>query len=146
MQGKFLDLVNGDAFAKLSPAERGQALVDLQTEILTKASEASSAEWDNRMAEWTKEITTDPTVGGAKYEGNKALVNSLVTKYGSPELNQMLSISGMGNNVHLFKLLLNLAPFALEGGNVGGNPGGTPADPEAARLARMFPSNQPKAA
>lgn len=141
-------MVNGDTFAKLSPIERGQALADLQAEILTKASEASSAAWDTRMTEWTDEIKKDPAVGGAKYDANRALVNSLVTKYGTPELNQMLEVSGMTNNIHLFRMLLTLAPFALEGGNVGGNPGGgAPADSEAAKLGRMFnhPTSQPKA-
>lgn len=141
LQQKFLDVVNGNGTAK----ERAQALVDLQQEIYSAASETGSKAWDTLQEQWVNAQKALPDIGGANYDRNLAEVNRLVTQYGTPELNKVMKDTGMANHPEWFKFLHNLTKVALEPvpGGQGGN-GGAPALTEAERLARRYPSSQPK--
>lgn len=141
-QTEFLAVFNDP---KMSMKDRAQALIDLQQKAFSSAAEKRSSDWDALQESWQQAGRADPTIGGANYDANVATVNKLVTQYGTPELNNVLTATGAGNHPEMLKFLLKLAPLALEGGNVPPpNSGGKPTDDEAARLARMYPTMQPK--
>lgn len=131
--------------SELDGKARTQSLFDLQTEIATAASEKASQLWDQTQAQWTKELETDPTVGGAALAESKVQVGKLLDTYGSPELRQILDLTGAGNNVHLMKFLVNVAKVANERAAPPPNPA-TPAGarPDAAKLIYNNPTSQPK--
>lgn len=130
---------------KLDSKARVQKLVDLQTEVATAASERASQLWDQTQELWTKELTNDPVVGGAKLEESKVQVGKLLDTYGSPELRQILDLTGAGNNVHLMKFLVRVAQVANERVAPPPNPA-TPAGPrpDAAQLIYNNPTSQAK--
>jgi len=124
ISSEFLTVVNDQ---ELSVKDRANALVDLQAKLMTKASEASSAAWDNMQTEWRDAVKSDPTIGGDKMTAALADVSKLVTEFGSKELASVFDLTGAGNNVHVIKFLHTLAGKLTEGGFAQGSPTGAPA-------------------
>lgn len=128
-QAAFLEIMNGDMPSK----ERASALIKLQTEVLTAASEANSAEWDKLQQTWRDAVKTQL---GEKYQPTLASVNKLVTEYGSPDLVEAFALTGAGNNPAVINFLAKVAEKLTEGTFVLGSP---PAG-ESTAASRMFPS------
>lgn len=133
LQTQFLSVMNDQ---ELSAKDRVNALVDLQAKLMTKASEASSAAWDNMQTEWRDVVKADPVVGGDKMISALASVNKLITEYGDKELTEVFNLTGAGNNVHMIKFLHALSEKLTEGGYTQGQPANAPKD--AASL--LYPS------
>lgn len=130
---EFLAVVNNQ---ELSAKDRANALIDLQTKAIAKASEAGSAAWDNMQTEWRDAVKSDPTIGGDKMQPALAAVSKLVTEYGNKELTDVLTLTGAGNNVHVIKFLHTLAGKLTEGGFTQGQPSNVPAN----AAALLYPS------
>lgn len=127
---EFLDVINNQ---EMSAADRANALIALQAKVLTAASEASSAAWDQTQTEWQNEVKT---AYGDKLVSTMESVAKLVEEFGSPELRQVFDLTGAGNNVHMVRFLSTLASKLTEGG---GPMPGTPAS-TLSPAQRMFPS------
>lgn len=133
LRDEFIGLLNDK---EKSPAERAQALVDLQVKAATAASEASSKAWTDMQTEWRDAVKADSDVGGDKLEPALGRVGKLISEYGSEELSSVLDLTGAGNNVHVIKFLDKMAQRLTEGGAFPGLPGGQ----QATAASRLFPS------
>lgn len=133
---QFVELFNGE----MDPKEKAQALVELHTETIRKASEASSEAWDNMQTEWKDAVKADEEIGGAKLQPTLTNVGKLLDEFGSQDLKDVFDLTGAGNNVHMIKFLNVIANKLTEGGyRPGGNPSNA-ADSEEAKAQRLFPS------
>lgn len=130
---EFLGILND---RELSPAEQAQKLVDLQTRLAREASETSSTSWEGLQTQWRDEVQSDPEIGGQKLEGVLTGVAKVIDQYGSPELRQVMDLTGAGNNIHVIKFLNNVAKNLNEGGPVRGNPPSSTED----LASRLYPS------
>jgi len=130
LRDKFLEAMNN---SELSPKDRAAALINLQAEAITAASEASSAAWNTMQDQWRAEVHTQL---GDKFQPTIDSVNRLVTEYGSPELLDVLGLTGAGNNVHVIKFLGAVAEKLTEGTFASGAPTGQ----ATSAAQRMFPS------
>jgi len=130
---EFLSVVNDQ---ELSAKDRAQGLLDLQSKLMTKASEASSAAWDAMQDEWQAAVKADPTIGGERFTASIAQVNKLVAEYGNNEVVDAFALTGAGNNPAIVKFLHTLAGKLTEGGYTQGQPTNAPAN--AAQL--LYPS------
>lgn len=130
---EFLSVVNNQ---ELSAKDRANALVELQTKAIAKASEAGSAAWETMQNEWREAVKADPVVGGDKQTAALASVNKLVTEYGDTELTKVLALTGAGNNVHVIKFLHTLAGKLTEGSFTQGQPTNAPVS----AAALLYPS------
>lgn len=136
LTGKFVEIINGDQ----SPVDKANALLALHGETLTAASEASSKAWDDMQTEWKDAAKADPDIGGAKLQPALTGIGKLVDEFGSPELRNVFSLTGAGNNVHMIKFLDKIANVLTEGNFFkASNPSASANDPDAA-AKRMFPS------
>ena len=133
LQTEFLTLMNDQ---EMDAKSRAQGLVELQAKLMTKASEASSAAWDEMQTTWQNEVKADPVIGGEKMKDSLATVSKLVSEYGSDELVQVMGMTGAGNNIHVIKFLHTLAGKLTEGGYTQGQP----AKAEGSAASRMYPS------
>lgn len=132
-QKGFLETLNDP---KLSGAERAQKLIDLQTDLMTKSAEATYKMWTDQQAAWQDEVRADPVLGGDKLDPALGEISKVVDKYGSPEVRQILDATGAGNNIHIIRMLHNMAKDLNEGGPVSGAP-----SVERESLAdRLYPS------
>lgn len=136
IQEKFIGILNDD---KLSPADRANALVNLQAEAAKAMSERANQQWEDFNTAMVNETKADPTVGGAALEANLAAISTLINTHGSPELRQVMDTSGAGNNVHVVKFLTKIAGLLGEGKPAAGLPTGG----EKTQAERMFPTMKP---
>lgn len=111
---------------KLSRADLGKALIDLQAKSLAKASERGSESFATTVSGWRKSLNEDPDIGGPKLTTTLATANRLVDRFGSPGLKQVLQVTGMSEHPEFARMLVNLAPFVTEPPPItGGAPGET---------------------
>ena len=133
LQTQFLEAMNNQ---ELSAKDRANALVDLQAKLMTKASEAGSAAWDNMQSEWRDAVKADPEVGGDKMVGVLASVSKLVSEYGDDKLTEVFNLTGAGNNVHVIKFLNKIAGQLTESSSPAS---GSPVA-QGSAAQRMYPS------
>lgn len=126
----FLEVLNDQ---ELTPAQRAEKLIELQTGVAKQQQEA----WTTMQQEWQAEVKADPEIGGAKFDQNLANVGKLVQEYGSDEFRSVMDMTGAGNNVHVIKFLSKIADQLSEGGPVSGQ---APASSEPDIASRLYPS------
>lgn len=126
--------------------EKAQKLADL----LAKTSTAADAEFAKRQADavkgvvggWVDEVRKDKEIGGEKLQENLAKARAAMDATATPELRALLKGSGLGNNVHVIRHFLRLAPMVSQDRTMqaGAQPGGPKDRSEAGRAARLYPT------
>jgi hypothetical protein len=129
----FLETMND---VKLSPAERAQKLLDLQTSLMEKNAAASTEAWTTQQTAWQDEVRADKEIGGEKLAPVLGEISKVVDKYGSAELREVMNATGAGNNIHVVRFLHNIAKDLGEGGPVSGAP---PAE-QVPLATKLYPS------
>lgn len=119
VSGKFVEILNN---AELSPNDRANALLELQADAMKAASEQSSALWQETQQQWQDEVRNDPEIGGEKLDQNLANVRKFLDEYGSPELDDVMAMTGVGNNIHMARFMVKLAKNFTEGQPLSGRP------------------------
>lgn len=138
---EFTKLVND----KMTPQERGQALLDLytkQVEDQAKAGvEAGAKAWADLNAQWRDEIKALPEFAGKVDEELGATKQALLAAGATPEFFKALDLTGAGNNSHIVQMFHKLTQHLREGKGVSGG-----AKPMSARSAAsiMYPSMNAK--
>lgn len=98
----------------LTPAQQAQALVELQGRLSREASEAGSLAWTETQNTWRTETLT--AFGDqAKLDAALTDVGGLVNEFGTPELRQVMDLTGAGNNQHVVQFLAKVAAQLKEG-------------------------------
>lgn len=133
VQAKFVEILND---TKMTPAERANALVNLQAEATKTASERASQLWTDFNTAQQEETKADPVYGGPNLEGNLAKISTLINTHGTPELRQVMDDSGAGNSKHVVAFLTKIADLLGEGKPTPGLPAGG----ELTQAQRMYPS------
>lgn len=132
--GDFLGIMNDTA---LDGASRAQKLIDLQTKFAQAQSEKAMETWTKLQDTWQNEAKADPDVGGDKLEGNLAKISTLINVHGSPELREIMTQTGAGNNVHVIKFLSKIATAMGESLPA---PASTPGSGERSAAQTLFPN------
>jgi len=115
----FLGIVNDQ---NLDVAGRAQALINLQANLNTQASEAGSRQWNEQQAAWQAEVAADPELGGQNLEKTITNIGQLMSRFGNDDLRRAFDTTGAGNNPHIVKFLNQMHSQLREPAPV--NPGG----------------------
>jgi hypothetical protein len=116
---EFTALINN---AELDPKARVNSLVEMHTKAMASAQEAMAAQWIERQTAAAKEITEDPTIGGANLAASQSTFRAVLDEFGSPELEEHLNTSGLGNQKVFADFLLKIGAVMSEGKPVVGAP------------------------
>lgn len=115
---------------KLSPLERGQALLDLYADVTKKGRDAATEAWNTVNKQWETATLADKDIGGAKWDTTKSTIAKAIDSLG-PELaasvREALDVTGAGNHPAMVKMMYKFASQITEGGHIGGNPPGAGA-------------------
>lgn len=85
------------------PQAKAQQLIDFQSQLATKQSEAYQAAVTKQAQDWAASIKNDPEIGGENYDKSVASAIKVIQSFGDPELTELLNTSGLGNHPALFK-------------------------------------------
>lgn len=119
----------GDVLAddKLSPADRGQKLLDLYADLTKKGRDAATEAWTQVNKTWADTTLADKDIGGTKWPATKTTIAKAIDSLG-PDLaagfREALDVTGAGNHPAVTKALFALASKLTEGTHIGGNPPG----------------------
>jgi hypothetical protein len=103
---------------------QAQKLVDLQAAHAVKGAEAVQKNWTDTNAKWVADAKTDKEIGGDKFDENVGYANSVIRKFGTPELTAALHMTGAGNHPEFIRLMTRVGRAMGEDGIVAGNPAG----------------------
>lgn len=112
---------------KLSPQDRAQKLVDLHAKALKEAVERPSKIWDDIHTKWIDEVAKDKEFGTGNARAPlkpeaAAQISKVIEQFGSPEVREVMNITGAGNNPHVLRMVWNISKVLTEGNYKGGNP------------------------
>lgn len=108
-----LDGVQTFAKAHNFTQEQAQALVDLglkqadqiAARFATEAQTSPVPLSDHWAAEWSKQTTADPKLGGANLQGTMALASRVFQTFGTPELATFLNETGIAHHPELIRFM-----------------------------------------
>lgn len=104
---EFLGILNSSA----SRSEMAKGLLGLQAKIQEQSMTAVQTAWNNTNEGWITEMKADAEIGGEKLEANLAKARTVIETYADDPkaLKELFALTGIGNNVHMAKLLIKLA-------------------------------------
>lgn len=122
--------------------DQAQKLVDLHTDAVKAATDASTQLWYDTQKQWQAEVLKDPEIGGANFEPMKATVAKAIDAVGGEDaakIRQAFDYTGAGNNPDIIRFLYRLGKAIGEGGAVAS---GTPTTVEAPKTAaeKLYPT------
>lgn len=112
--------------------EQAQKVADIGAKMVQRQTEAHQAQ----VQTWVDAVKTDKEIGGDKLNENLAIARKTIDTFGSPELKEMLNVTGIGNHPEIVKLAYKIGKAISDDGFVRG--GNTTAPRSAAEI--MYPS------
>ena len=99
-----------DQFRQLAKAagldqENAQKFVDLYTAAIVEAAESQQKLWADTQQNWVDQAKTDPEIGGDNFDANIGEAKRVLKEFGSPELDDALSLTGAGNHPEFIRLM-----------------------------------------
>ena len=117
--------------------DQAQKLVDFQAAQVEAGSAEQADAFGQMMTQWQTDSKNDNEFGGDKFDENVAIAQAAVTKFGTPELKQLLTDHGVGNHPEMIRFMYRVGKLTQEDVPGGGNaPGGSPAD----RVSILYPN------
>ena len=122
--------------------EQAQKLVDVYSNAVRAATDASTQLWYDTQKQWQADVMKDPEIGGTNFEPMKATVAKAIDAVGGEDaakIRQAFDYTGAGNHPDVIRFLYRLGKAIGEGGAVAS---GTPTAVEAPRSAaeKLYPS------
>lgn len=98
--------------------EQAQKVADIGAKMVQRQTEAHQAQ----VQSWVDAVKTDKEIGGDKLNENLAVARKTIDTFGSPELKQMLNVTGIGNHPEIVKMAYKIGKAISDDGFVrGGN-------------------------
>ncbi|MBD1412802.1 hypothetical protein NUJ30_08720 [Burkholderia contaminans] len=122
--------------------DQAQKLVDLYSNAVKAATDASTQLWYDTQKQWQADVLKDPEIGGNNFEPMKATVAKAIDAVGGEDaakIREAFNYTGAGNHPDVIRFLYRLGKAIGEGGAVAG---GAPTAVEAPKSAaeKLYPS------
>ncbi|HHN8318273.1 TPA: peptidase [Morganella morganii] len=102
--------------------EQAQKLVDLYgSTIMPHVMKQIDEQWSRQSEQWAEQVRADKDLGS---DASIGAAQKAMDKFGSPELKQYLTETGLGNHPELVRIFANIGKAMSEDGLVTGNSGG----------------------
>lgn len=113
-----------------------QKLVDIEAGRAVARVQKQHDDFNQMIDGWKNQSMNDKEFGGDNFNENVAVAQQAIEKFGTPELNQLLSDHGVGNHPEVIRFMVRVGNLTKEKAIEGG---GTPASPQQSRLDRLYP-------
>lgn len=105
--------------------EQAQKMVDLYgTKILPMVQQQQAEAWQKTTEQWAADVKADKEIGGDKLTSNISVAQRALDTFGTPELKEYLTASGLGNHPELVKAFVKIGKAMSEDGMVTGKEAG----------------------
>jgi hypothetical protein len=111
--------------------QAAQSLLDLHLQTLTSQGQAQVA----AVQQWAEDARADREFGGVGFDANMGIARKALQAYGSPQLAQVLTQSGLGNHPDVIRTFYRIGKTLSEDRRVGGG-----QSTQSDRLNAMYPS------
>lgn len=83
--------------------ENAQKLVDMASKLTAKMQEQQAAQWEEQIVGWAEQTRNDAELGGKNLPQTLAVARTALQQFASPEFNQLLKDSGIGNHPEMVR-------------------------------------------
>lgn len=136
-EGITLDKAAFDEFSAVAKELKlDQATARKVADVGIKMAQRQHEVFETTKAAWAEQSRTDKEIGGDNFDQNMAVALKTLNAFGSPELKDVLNVSGLGNHRAVIRLLVNVGKVISDDGFVTGSPKGAETD----MAKKMFPS------
>jgi len=119
-------------------SESAQKVFDLYVEMQKQAGEQQV----EMITKWAEEAKTDAEIGNANWDKSLVGAQRVMDKLATPELRNLLSVTGLGNHKEVIRLLSKVSAFVTEDKLPGGDGGHANAEQDRqAALKEAFPNS-----
>lgn len=94
--------------------DQAQQLADLHCKLMNQAIQDYHNHISEMVSGWSKELKTDPEIGGAKLAENLSYGNKLLKEFGSPQLIQFMADSNLNVQPDVVKFLCKVGKALSE--------------------------------
>lgn len=108
--------------------EHAQKILDVYVDAQKTLNAQAAEQLDKQREDWAKQAKADKEFGGEKYPASLQHAARAMERYGSPELRELLEVSGLGNHPALVRAFVKAGADLAED-TVAGHSGGTGATP-----------------
>ena len=113
--------------------EQAQRGVDMVAQM----KQAEMTQWVDQQKSWVDDAKKDAEYGGDKFEENIAVAVKARDSFGTPEFNEMLDSSGLGNHPEMIRFLNRVGKQISEDGVIVGGSSISSQSSEAVRYPSM---------
>lgn len=114
--------------------EQAQRVADVAAKMEQRRAEAHV----KTVKEWAEQSKGDKEIGGDAFDANLATARKFMDTFGSPELKQLLDVSGFGSHPEVVKLFVKAGKRFGEDGFVAS--GNRAATPEQSAAKALYPN------
>lgn len=137
-EGVELDSVAADEFTTIAKElkltqDQAQKLAGVAASMQQRQAEAHA----RTVESWVESVKTDKEIGGDKLNENLAVARKAMESFGSPELKDVLNMTGFGNHPAIIKAFYKIGQAISQDQIVVGKPNQGPVDDVA---KKMFPN------
>jgi hypothetical protein len=118
--------------------EQAQKVTDLQAKLVQAGSEKQVNDFNQLMSDWRTQTENDSEIGGDNFNENVKVAQAAITKYGTPELKQLLEEQGVGNHPEVVRFMVRVGKTLKE--DVPGSPG-TAVSQAQSRVDLLYPND-----
>ncbi len=119
--------------------EQAQKLIDIYAAQVQAGSQTQTDNFNQLMNDWRDQSKNDSEFGGDNFEESVRIAQSAVTKYGTPELKQLLEEHGVGNHPEVVRFMVRVGKTLKE--DVPGSTG-TASSKAEDRVSLLYPTNK----
>lgn len=116
--------------------EQAQKLIDIQAAEVQAAGERQVDTFNQLLQDWLAESKADKEIGGDKFEQTVKVAQNAISKFGTPELKQLLDQHGVGNHPEMIRFMARVGA-TLKEDNPGGE--GNNSQPPQDRVSILYP-------
>jgi len=88
--------------------EKAQKVIDLYAKQVQAGSQAQIEAFNQLKNDWREQSKNDKEFGGDKFDENVKVGQLAITKYGTPELKQVLEDHGLGNHPEMVRFMVHV--------------------------------------
>lgn len=94
--------------------EQAQKLIDFQAKQVQASSQSNVDAFNQLMEDWSTQSKNDKEFGGDAFDENIKVAQSAISKFGTPELKQLLEEHGVGNHPEVIRFMVKVGKLTAE--------------------------------